>query len=412
MTKTRKGKLLVTAAFGLLLLALVFPGLAAANVPLAVNNEIVPAPELQLMNGVSMIPADNYIRLVGADLEWSSANNFTITENGMTMNLALGNKDAKLGDRSISLPVPPTKIDGKVCIPLRVVSNAFGFTVEWNEEQHQAGLTRQETRDGLTVADLLIKSNAASEAYNTCSLEGLFTINVAVTEDGKPVAETPLNITSQITGQTQEKPLQAYTKQTISPPGDEIPAMTMESYMTEEKMYIRPNGEDWIVQDLPFSPEFWREQQEIQSDPLKATAQMQEMGILLNFGNDVTIDNTGYYVVNATLDPEKFIEGYQKLLGSAMIGLPPADPTNPADFQKQFMEVLKQAKVDYNYTVLINKQTQISDIVKFDARIAMSIKDAEVVDIDLGIKGDMKITNLGAPFKAPDVKNARAIDVE
>ncbi|MDD2422374.1 MAG: hypothetical protein PHU78_09600, partial [Heliobacteriaceae bacterium] len=120
----------------------------------------------------------------------------------------------------------------------------------------------------------------------------------------------------------------------------------------------------------------------------------------------------GYYVVNATLDPEKFIEGYQKLLGSAMIGLPPADPTNPADFQKQFMEVLKQAKVDYNYTVLINKQTQISDIVKFDARIAMSIKDAEVVDIDLGIKGDMKITNLGAPFKAPDVKNARAIDVE
>ena len=47
-----------------------------------------------------------------------------------------------------------------------------------------------------------------------------------------------------------------------------IPEMVMETFMNQEKMYMKlPEQEDWLVQDLPFSPEFWKQQQDIQSDP-------------------------------------------------------------------------------------------------------------------------------------------------
>lgn len=418
-----KRKLIVTLAFMLLMVSASFPAFAAENVQLLVNGDAVPSPGLYLENDVSMISVDTYARLAGADVQRLAANDFAITENGATLNLSVGKTEAMLGDKSISLPVEPIKTGDNIFIPLRAVSKAFGFEVGWDGEQSLVTLTRSEKRDGMTVSDLLVKSTVVGQTYNAYSMEGLFKIAMDITADGKAIDQAPKNITSKLTGQIQNKPFQVYMQQTVTPgAGDKIPEVVVETYMNQEKMYIKAPGQGWIVQDMPFSPEFWKQQQDIQSNPLKAAAQMKEMGILLNFGNDVKVNGKDYYVVNATLDMNKFKQGYQKLFQQAMQGMPQsADSKSPAEIQSQMQKIFENAKIDYDYSILINKKTLISDIVNFDARIKMAMenpapgkKDGEQKDntpneinMDMSVKGDITIANLGGSFNAPDVSGAK-----
>jgi hypothetical protein len=275
---------------------------------------------------------------------------------------------------------------------------------------------------------LLAKSTEASKAYNTYAMEGLFKIDMDVRADGEAVGEAPQNMTSKLTGQIQNEPFSVYMKQTIDSnivdpeTGEKIPEMVMETFMNQEKMYMKlPEQEDWLVQDLPFSPEFWKQQQDIQSDPLKAAELMKEMGIFLNYGNDVTVNDTDYYVVNATLDMDKFKEGYQQILQQVMQGMS-QDPASesPEDMQKQLMEVFENALIDYSYSVLINKETLISDIIYFDAQLQLTmeiprdeepdVSEPQEFKMNMKMKGDFTITDLGGPFKAPVVSNAKKLE--
>jgi len=334
----------------LLLLSFALPSLAAETVRLDVNGDTMPSPGLYLTNDFCMISVDSYTRLAGAEVQWLSADDFTIIENGTTLHLSVD---------PVALPVGPVKTEGNTFIPLRAVSTVFDFQVEWNEEQRSAVLSRNETRDGLTVADLLAKSTAANQAYNTYSMQGLVNTAMTITEDGKAYQETPLNLTTKLTGQIQNEPLQVYMQQTIEPEsGEEVPAMVVETYMNQEKIYTKTLGQDWIVQDMPFSKEFWEQQQDIQSDPLKAAAQMKEMGILLNYGNDVTVNGEDYYVVNAVQDMSKFKQSYQKIAEQITQGMPQDEYAgSSAEMQEQMQKFFDQAKMDYFYSVLINKKT-------------------------------------------------------
>ncbi len=423
-----KKKLIVTLAFVLLMVSASLTAFAAENVQLQVNGDAVPAPEMYLENDVSMLSVDNYVRFAGADVHMSNDNEFVITENGETLSLSVGKKEALQGENLISLPVEPIKTGDNIFIPLRAVSNAFGFEVGWDGEQRLVTLTRSETRNGMSVSDLLVKSTAAAQDYNTYSMEGLFNIDMDVTMDGKADEQMPINVTSKLNGQIQNDPFQVYMNQTITPAGDnDLEAAVVETYMNQEKMYINVPEQGWIVQDMPFSPEFWKQQQDIQSDPLKTAAQMKEMGILLNFGNDVTVNDKDYYVVNATLDMDKFKQGYQQILQQAMQGMPQdAVSEDPADIERQMQELLENAKLDYNYSVLINKETLVSDIIKFDARMEMAMENPEPVNtdgeqadnvpqkinMDMKMKGDIAITELGGSFITPDISSAKEMTIE
>ncbi|MCG9966758.1 copper amine oxidase N-terminal domain-containing protein [Pelotomaculum terephthalicicum JT] len=420
-------KFIVVLAFTLLIISAAFPAFAAETVQLQVNGDTVPTPGLYMTDDCSMVPVDTFISIVGADVNWSANDNFAVTENGVTLNLTVGKTEALLGDKTITLPVAPAKTGDSIFIPLRAVSNAFGFTVDWDGEQWLIKLTRNEQRNGMSVSDLLTKSTVASQVYNTYSMEGLFNIDMDIQEDGKAVEQAPKNVTSKLTGQIQNDPFQVYMKQTVVPEAadnntEAIDEAIVETYMNQDKMYIKAPGQDWTVMDMPFSPEFWKQQQDIQSDPLKAAELMKEMGILLNFGNDMTIANKDYYVVNATIDMNKFMQGYPKIIAQAMQGVPQGTASgNPADLQKQMEELLKNATLDYNYSVLINKETMLSEIVKYDARLIMSFENPvseeangaekdnapKVMKIDMKLTGDINITDMGGAFNAPDVSAAK-----
>jgi hypothetical protein len=172
--------------------------------------------------------------------------------------------------------------------------------------------------------------------------------------------------------------------------------------------------------DMPFPADLIKKQQDIQSNPLKAAEQMKEMGMLASFGNDVTIDGQDYYVVNATLDMNKFREGYQKIIDDVMKGLSP-EMIQGVDMQVIMQELMKNMQMDYFCTTYINKKTLMSDLVSLDITLDLSLNPSQLgiqdeksgdqpFKIHEAIKGQIKITDTGKPFAAPDVSAAAPAD--
>lgn len=427
-----KPKRFLTILFALIIaLVAAFPAFAGEDLTLKVNGDPAVPATLFLNDGICMVSAEAFTRFAGADLEWSSPDTFKITENEKTLSLTVGQKEALLESDPLTLPAAPVKQGEEVFIPLRFVSNAFGFQVGWDKDQWLVSLTRNETRDGMTPFELLVKANQASAKYNTYSMDGSLDMIMDIFADGEEVKEAPKHIITQIAGQMQNMPMQIYLKETMSPVADpqmpeQIPEIVIEIYITEQKMYLKITGQEWMVQDLPFSAEFWKQQQDIQKDPMKAIEQMQEMGILLNFGNDITIDSNAYYVVNGSLDTNKFRQGYQEIIQQLVQGLPQEEAQmSPQEMQQQLAEILESAQIDYYYTALLNKKTLFSDIIRIDAKINLTMKNLdpgsmeapapqekmpEELKMNFKIKGQFTIYDAGKPFVSPDVSQATVLD--
>lgn len=394
--------------------ALASTAFAAGEVQLQVNGDNVPSPVIYLDYDVTMISADTYARLAGADFS-EEGDVYTITENGQVLTLNSGINEAMLGDQSVALPRSAVKTNNVVYVPLRAVCNAFGFEVGWDPEKMMVTLNREETRDGMTPLDLLAKSSAAYQAYNTYSMDGSFDMGIEIAADGQPMGDAPQNLGMTLNGQIQNDPVKLYITEKINAnEAAQVPEMVIEMYMDGEKMYMKMPGQDWQAMEQPFTPEFLEEQMNIQSDPLKAIAQMKEMGILANYGNDITIDGKDYYVVNAALDINKFMENFQEIFQQAMQAASSGEVEgDPAEMQAQLQKIIENAQLEFYYSSLINKDTLISDIIKFDAKMALNMENPEVdaaqtgeqapkeINMNLDINGEFTISGLGEPFKAP-----------
>jgi len=398
------------------------PAFAGGKADLSVNGDQVNNFNILLEEGYSMVSVDAFARFSGAGVNLTAENTVQITEQDKALELTLGKQNALLNNEPVTLPCAPVKLEGQIFIPLRYTGEAFGFNVHWDNEQNMVMLNRSEIRDGMTPSELLIKSTQLSQDVNTYSMEGNIDMQMKIKADGKEVNEVPENINLEMSGQIKNEPMEFYFNQKITPIGsDEVPEMTTETYMTSEKMYIKTPGQDeWIVQDMPFPAEFWQEQQDIQSDPIKAAAQMKEMGMLLNFGSDAQVDGEDYYVVNATLDMSKFQEGYQKMLEQVVQGMNLKD--DPQEMKQQMQQLIKNMKLDYYYQAYINKESLFNDIVKFDVKMDLNINSAKLgmeeksdtpsdtpkeMNMHYDMQGQFNIFGLGEPFTAPDISNAK-----
>lgn len=416
----KKGILLILSLIMILTFSAV-PAMAE-DVSIDVNSDQLKAKDSYITDGITMIGLDDYLSFAGADVVWNS-DSFTITEDGKSLSMSVNQLAARLNDSEIKAPLAPVRVAEQVMLPLRFVAESFGYSVSWDGQQSQVTLSRQESRDNMSPQELLAKSSAETQKINTYSMQGALDMNIKLDGGGEEMPGGAQKIKSQFYGQMQNDPMKAYTKQTLQPEAS-IPGLdgtTIETYMTGSKIYMKMPGLDqWTVMDMPFPADFIKQQQDIQSNPLKAVEQMKEIGMLCNFGNDVTRDGQEYYVVNAALDMEKFMEGYQKIIGDVVKSLP-ADLNKGQDVQGVMQELLKNMKLDYYCTTYINKKTLMSDFISFDMKLDFTIdpsmfgiKDEKtgnaVISMQEDITGEFKITGTDKPFVEPDVSAAIPAD--
>lgn len=420
-----KRRLFVVLCIMILTVAVAMPAMAG-SVALSVNGDPVKSAVMSLDNGVAMISVEDYARLAGVDVKYPGPDKLVLGEDGKNLTMTIGQTTALLGDKNVTLPRNPVKSGDTVMIPLRFVAGAFGYDVQWDDKQWQVSLTRTETRDGMTPEELLAKSTQACQKFNTYAMEGTMEFDMNLASGGPDKENMPMKLTSQIYSQYQNEPFGVYMKQTIKPGNNELMPgdMVMETYMTPEKMYMKLPQQEWMVQDMPFPAEFWKQQQDIQSDPIKAVAQMKEFGLLVNFGNDTTVNGQDYYVINATMDMEKLMQGYQKIMNQVVQSLPAEEKeTGSAEEMQAFMQkMLEKMVLDCYYTTYINKETLISDLVKFNINMELAMElpagaktageneNPAMQNINMSMKsrGEFLIKDCGMPFTAPDVSKAKA----
>ncbi|MDF2958528.1 MAG: cell wall lytic [Paenibacillus sp.] len=111
---------------------------ASYEVKVQVNDSLVSFPDAQPFidnTGNLQIPLRLLIEKLGYQMEWSKENEVvkvTLTNNKQTISLQTGDNKALIDGKSVKLDAPAQFIKGRVYLPLRFVSETFGYRVQWD----------------------------------------------------------------------------------------------------------------------------------------------------------------------------------------------------------------------------------------------------------------------------------------
>lgn len=87
-----------------------------------------------LIDGITVVPAREFFEKLGATVNWhSDSQTITAEKDSTTVELTIGSKVAKINDKINELPVKVRLVDNCTYIPLRVISEAFGYKVDYKD---------------------------------------------------------------------------------------------------------------------------------------------------------------------------------------------------------------------------------------------------------------------------------------
>ncbi|HEX6988348.1 MAG TPA: copper amine oxidase N-terminal domain-containing protein, partial [Bacillota bacterium] len=86
-----------------------------------------------IIGGRTMLPMRVIFDALGATVAWDQATQTATAERGgRTVRLTVGDRTAQVGGTWVTLDVPPVLVGGRILVPLRFVSEAFGAHVQWD----------------------------------------------------------------------------------------------------------------------------------------------------------------------------------------------------------------------------------------------------------------------------------------
>ncbi len=130
-----------------LLLSSAAPAGAATRIKLVINGVTVPsdvAPTVQ--NGRVMVPIRVISEYLGAQVSYEAkTKTVTVALNGTTVTLRIGDKKAYINKALVTLDVAATAPGGHTIVPLRFIGQALGATVNWDSKTSTVTIRRDGT---------------------------------------------------------------------------------------------------------------------------------------------------------------------------------------------------------------------------------------------------------------------------
>jgi len=88
-----------------------------------------------------MVPFRTLAELLDVTVDWlADSQTVAADSSGSQVRLQVGNSTAYHNHRAVQLDAPPLLVDGRVLVPLRFFSEAFGCQVAWNPAENQVSL--------------------------------------------------------------------------------------------------------------------------------------------------------------------------------------------------------------------------------------------------------------------------------
>lgn len=131
-----------------LLTTLLLTGLMTVNtfaIDLSINNKVVkPVQSPVLQDGTTLVPLRIISENLGATVEWNaSTKTVTVNKEDKTIVLTLGSKTAKVNNEVVTLAVAPQIISNTTMLPIRFVSEQLNCDVLWDSKTQTVYVTEK-----------------------------------------------------------------------------------------------------------------------------------------------------------------------------------------------------------------------------------------------------------------------------
>lgn len=89
-----------------------------------------------IINGRTLVPLRVIFEAMGADIEWNNTTKtVTAQKDATSIMLSIGNTTATVNGQPILLDVAGVVVDGRTLVPARFIAESLGADVQWNSEQ-------------------------------------------------------------------------------------------------------------------------------------------------------------------------------------------------------------------------------------------------------------------------------------
>lgn len=163
-------KLSILTSF-IVILCLMFSMTASANSEISVlidGTAVIFDVPPQIINGRTMVPMRAIFEQLGATVTWDDA---TKTATGTTTDTAVSvtiNSTAITINGEIkTMDVAPQIVDGRTLVPARFISEAFGCSIEWDDESRTVFITTASTEDGKTTFEYYTDATIPFPKYDS-----------------------------------------------------------------------------------------------------------------------------------------------------------------------------------------------------------------------------------------------------
>ena len=125
------------------LIVLALSPLAASALTVVVNGQTLPSyPPAITVAGRTLLPMRMVFEALGAQVYWDNTTQTAIgTRGSVTVRMTINSQTAYINDRASTLDVPAQLVNGSTYVPLRFPAEAFGAEVAWNESSQTAMIT-------------------------------------------------------------------------------------------------------------------------------------------------------------------------------------------------------------------------------------------------------------------------------
>lgn len=100
----------------------------------------------KIENGTTLVPMRAVFEALGADVSWNGGNNtVTAVKNGKTVTMQIGSTSVNVNGEAKEISAPPVIENGRTLVPLRVIGEALGVTVDWDSETYTVTMTKEQS---------------------------------------------------------------------------------------------------------------------------------------------------------------------------------------------------------------------------------------------------------------------------
>lgn len=406
-----------------LLFLAIFAAPVWAGVNLNINGKAYqPANSPQLEQGITMVGLNVIGKVLGADIS-NQDQTITIKKGVNTLVLILGDTNATLNGKAVTMPKAPEMSDGEIMVPLRFIHEAFGAQVDWQGQNQTVAVNYTEQRQGMNVEELLVKSSEAMAKYNTYKMDVDMTIQSEAVDSSKPGELEKFDVKNHMDMAMQTKPVLMYAKTSGAASGlegtaDQSSPMESEMVINDSGLYMTMPEQGWVKMNIPGMDIKALLEQSGSQDPISSLKQMKDCGVIMSYGDDRQKNGKSYWIINVTMGADSL----NKYMQDAMDKVPVTkkevgDKDIVEGIGSMMQDIFKNMQADIVYYVWVDQTTLLPVFMDLDCQMKMTMqipaedggKDSSVVT-NMKEKATYEIYDLGLPFTVPDV--SKAVDMK